>query len=100
MWHASASYASRTGLRPLRLVQLDVRARLELASALHDALLGVGDATLGEWTEDGEVAVHYRRRLTAEEWGDRPWGIDYRGTEEGARRLAAVAHRLPPGWSE
>jgi hypothetical protein len=64
--------------------------------AAERALHGVGDATLGEWREPGRTAVHLRRRLTAAEWGDRPWGMDYRGTFEGRKRLDRVVRYVPP----
>lgn len=48
MWHASASAATAA-----------------TAWALAGrALLGVGDASLGEWREVGKRAVHLRRRLS------------------------------------
>jgi hypothetical protein len=65
-----------------------------------DLLSGVGDAKFGEWRETGDLAVHLRRRVTAEEWGERPWGMDYRGTEEGERRLAGVRAWLPKDYKE
>lgn len=64
------------------------------------ALNGVGDPTLGEWRERGKIAVHLRRRLTPMEWGGRPWGMDYRDTPEGVRRLALVMRWLPAGYRE
>jgi hypothetical protein len=59
------------------------------------ALDGVGDASLGEWRETGDVAVHLRRRLTPIEWGDKPWGMDYRATFEGKKRLDRIVRYLP-----
>ena len=63
------------------------------------ALEGVGDAELGQWVEAGYQAVHVRRRLRPDEWGDQPWGRDVRNTPEGLERLKPVAHLLPAGWS-
>jgi hypothetical protein len=64
------------------------------------ALSGVGDAALGEWRERGKTAVHLRRRLSVREWGDRPWGMDYRGTTEVEAMLAECRQWLPPGYTE
>lgn len=58
------------------------------------ALDGVGDSA-HEWRENGDRAIHLRRRLTVEEWGERPWGMDYRKTWEGRKRLDAVLKYLP-----
>jgi hypothetical protein len=71
------------------------------ASVLFDlaflALVGVGDATLGEWRETGEIAVHVRRRLTPAE--QRYAGIrevvDVRGTEEFSRRILRMRPYVP-----
>jgi len=64
------------------------------------ALYRMGDATLGEWRDCGREAVHLRRRLTAAEWGDKPWGMDYRNTPEQVTRMAPVRHLLPLGYTE
>ena len=63
--------------------------------AAEFALRGVGDAALGEWREVGDLAVHLRRRVTAQEWGARRWGADYRATFEGRKRLDRVLRYLP-----
>jgi hypothetical protein len=66
------------------------------------ALEGVGDATLGEWVEDGSPGsgvVHVRRRLSTREAGNRGIVVrDVRGTEEEERRLAVVDVELRRGW--
>jgi hypothetical protein len=61
-------------------------------------LRGVGDATLGEWREIGDTAVHLRRRLTPrEERQGRIGGVcDVRGTEEFTHRIRAMRPFLPP----
>lgn len=64
------------------------------------ALHRVGDPLLGEWRDTGHEAVHLRRRLTDAEWGEKPWGMDYRNTPEYAVRIAPVAHLLPIGYKE
>jgi hypothetical protein len=69
---------------------------LEYVERARRALAGVGDAMLGEWLEVGEVAVHLRRRCSADEWPTgRPWGDDLRHTDAGRARLLAAG--LPPG---
>jgi len=64
------------------------------------ALHRVGDGTLGEWRGSGREAIHVRRRVTADEWGDKLWGMDYRNTPEYAVRIAPVVHLLPLGYKE
>jgi hypothetical protein len=71
---------------------------VELLLRLRDALTGVGDPALGEWTEHLERSVHVKRRLTEAEWGGKPWGMDYRRTPEGVARIEAVARELPSDW--
>jgi hypothetical protein len=83
------------GVLPLWMVN-----RALLWKIAHVALWGVGDTIAGEWREEGKTAVHLRRRLTKAEWGDRPWGMDYRGTPEGHARLAANQAWLPVGYQE
>lgn len=67
-----------------------------------NALDGVGDATLGEWEEEGHHGVfHVRRRLSeAEQDAFEIWQVrDIRGTEEEVerlRRLLAFAPHLAP----
>jgi hypothetical protein len=62
----------------------------------HQELAGVGDAALGEWEERGDVAVHLRRRLTADEAANIGPVIDVRGTWEGQKRLTRMRRFLPP----
>ena len=77
VWHASI--ASHDG-------RLSTAERWTRAAR---ALSGVGDPRLGEWKETGTVACHLRRRVTADAWGARPWGMDLRHTPEGQQRLQA-----------
>ena len=62
------------------------------------ALLGVGDAALGEWQEVGGVAVHLQRRLKASEmrYAGIAAAVDVRGTEEFTRRIQQMRPFLPP----
>jgi len=97
VWHASAAHhqAFAVGLSPLWLT-----SEAKLWAVAESALDGVGDPALGEWRERLPYSVHIKRRLTPEEWGARPWGTDYRKTEEGERRLAEIIARLPEShWS-
>ena len=64
------------------------------------ALDGVGDASLGEWGEEGDIAYHVRRRLTLDEQERVGEVVDVRGTPEAQRRLDAVRPWLPLGYSE
>jgi hypothetical protein len=63
-----------------------------------DGLTGVGDRTLGEWTDDpGRGIFHVQRRLSAEEreaFGV-PEPFDIRGTPEEAKRIAQVFEEAP-----
>jgi hypothetical protein len=60
------------------------------------ALIGVGDAGLGEWRQESEGGVvHVRRRLAV--WEAQRWGVelrDVRGTLEHGRRVAAVVREV------
>lgn len=98
VWHASVSLHGPDGPIPLTLLNPDGQA--VLCRVAQYLLRGVGDAALGEWKKNGGVAFHLRRRLTEAEWGGKPWGMDYRGTPEGARRLEAVSAYLPRGYRE
>lgn len=84
MWHASA--APVRGRHPQRETQAQI-ARV--------ALTGVGDQTQ-QWEEWSGYVYHIRRRLTAAEEAQVGPARDLRGTGEGARRFAAIAHTLPP----
>jgi hypothetical protein len=68
----------------------------------EQALKGVGDATLGEWREMGDIAVHLRRRLTAKEQAVAGIDavVDVRGTPEGATRIACMRPYLPASMAE
>lgn len=97
VWHVSVAVHNRIGPIP---VVLWSAAQHDRAWAMTQRLLHrVGDST-HEWTENGKRAVHLRRRLTDTEWGGKPWGMDYRNTAEGRRRLEPVRHLLPIGYSE
>lgn len=75
----------------------DERYSLALArSVLH----GVGDASLGEWTDRvgmGRGIVHVQRRLTdaEREAFAVPEPYDIRGTEEEERRIGVVIAEAP-----
>jgi hypothetical protein len=88
VWHASAAPTS---------IRLGPQLLERFA---RDALEGVGDAGLGEWVEQGDIAVHVRRRLTEREELLVGPVIDIRGTSEATERLRSVSHLLPAGWSE
>lgn len=83
VWHASTSPPRGFHLPPSYLEQL-----------AREALAGVGDPGLGEWTEWSGRAFHLRRRLTPGEQGELTV-IDVRGTPEAAKRLRSVRHILP-----
>lgn len=87
MWHASVA---TTGMIPF------VSAMGTLA---RRALDGVGDPSLGEWSEWTGRAYHLRRRLSAAEAEQVGEVVDIRGTHEADLRLMPVAHLLPPGWN-
>jgi photosystem II stability/assembly factor-like uncharacterized protein len=91
VWHASAGLGGHL-VGPFDAPLLERRALR--------ALEGVGDAELGQWVDRGLKAVHVRRRLRPDEWGDQPWGRDVRNTPEGFDRLKPVARLLPAGWCE
>lgn len=59
-------------------------------------LSGVGSASLGQWTEIGEIAVHLRRRLTEEEAAAVGPVVDVRGTWEGTKRINRIRKYLSP----
>lgn len=63
----------------------------------EEQLAGVGDATLGEWRERGDIALHLRRRLTADEmkYGRIESVCDVRGTEEFVKRIDRMRPLLP-----
>ena len=79
VWHASAVGATEA--------QSEAMARR--------ALVGVGDAKLGEWTECGRTAVHVRRRLSAREAVVVGEVRDIRGTPEESARLDALLRDAP-----
>lgn len=90
VWHASICYHGR---RPPPATEHFARA--------VRAVQGVGDATLGEWVDIGDIAVHYRRRLSVNEQLEHGLVVrDVRDTEEAEFLLDAVRAWLPPGYSE
>ena len=92
VWHASAAEIRHRG------VGLSPITSLRLWLAAECALLGVGDATLGEWRQVGDVAVHVRRRLTAVEVARVGPVCDVRGTWESKKRVARMDKYLPAQW--
>jgi len=70
----------------------------ELRALAHAGLDGAGDASLGEWEERGESALHLRRRLSAREALSVGPVSDVRGTVEQARRVASVLRFIPPAF--
>lgn len=82
VWHASAQH-------------LDGPAAS--LAACREALDGVGDATLGEWIEEGQRApiMHLKRRVSEAE-ADLVGGIrDIRGTPELKRRARELLRAAP-----
>lgn len=82
MWHASGNGGTVSKSR----------------SIARHALAGVGDASLGEWIEEGRRGiVHVRRRLSSDE--QHAFGIaevrDIRNTNEERDRLAALLADAP-----
>lgn len=86
MWHASVNTATQG--------QAELMAR--------SALNGVGDASLGEWVENGHGhIVHLRRRLSEDEESVIGPAVDIRGTPEEERRMDTLFDEVPylrPGW--
>jgi hypothetical protein len=85
VWHASVSSRSRI-------------LNWQREGLAFAALVGVGDAALGQWTEDAPMAFHLRRRLTPREVALGRIGdvLDIRGTDEAARRIQRIRPFLPP----
>jgi hypothetical protein len=61
---------------------------------------GVGDATLGEWREIGDIAVHLRRRLTEAEAARVGPVVDVRRTKDGMKRRNAMRRYLPAAFHQ
>lgn len=57
-------------------------------------LAGVGDASLGEWREVGDKAVHLRRRLSEREQRSVGPVLDIRRSDEARMRAGRVSHLL------
>ncbi len=90
VWHASVAQA-----REYPMMRRETLAR--------EVLDGLGDASLGEWVEEGERAVHVRRRLTATEAVPIGEVVDVRGTPDAATRVRALAKVVAPvvaAWAE
>ena len=85
VWHASA--AMLPGYPPNE--QFLQRAAL-------DALQGVGNKALGEWTEWTGQYYHIRRRLSHDEQKKVGNMLDVRGTDEAVKRAEAIQRFLPP----
>ena len=71
-----------------------------------NALSGVGDAQLGEWTEVGSMlpfgmnVYHLRRRLSEQE-ASRVDGVrDIRNTPDADRRYERMRRYLPSWWKD
>lgn len=74
------------------------RFHVGLVGARHRALGvldGVGDDALGHWEEEGGIAYHVRRRLTADEETMVGPVRDLRGLKEGQERLTRAWRYLP-----
>lgn len=77
VWHTSVAQ-----VRALPMIRRETLAR--------EVLDGLGDASLGEWTEDNPRAFHLRRRLAVEEAAQIGEVIDVRGTTDARRARAGV----------
>ncbi|MGH9001493.1 MAG: hypothetical protein ACRDYV_00020 [Acidimicrobiia bacterium] len=82
MWHASVASSG---------LALGAALRLRIAG---EWLAGVGDPELGQWHEEGENAVHLRRRLAAAEAARVGPVRDVRGTPEARYRARKLGRRL------
>jgi len=83
VWHASVSSPFLT----VGSSALEAMAR--------EILDGVGDASLGEWTDDRPKAFHLRRRLTPREQERIGEAIDIRGSAEEKMRMTNLLYDLP-----
>lgn len=86
VWHVSVSCAPQYGASTDTLLR-----------ECYVALEGAGDASLGEWTERGDKAVHVRRRLSDLERAShkRLSAVDIRGTFEARERTAKMQQHVP-----
>jgi len=66
-----------------------------LREVARNALIGVGDASLGEWHEWTGFTYHIRRRLKPEEQLLIGPAIDIRGTDEAMNRWRAICLICP-----
>ena len=84
MWHASIAYHGTE--------RQDIDAWVDRAMR---ELRSVGDASLGEWVDHGELATHVRRRLSDAEVTEHAMAMrDIRNTDEAHDRLLALPERL------
>ena len=85
MWHCSISGVVFNSLAAFTVAE--------------HVLRGVGDGRLGEWREEGAIAMHLRRRLTLAEmhWAGISGVVDVRGTPEHAYRVNRMRPYLPAG---
>jgi hypothetical protein len=86
VWHASAATT-------LKLQFGDTNRWLEKRA--REALLHVGNASMGEWVEHTGRAVHVRRRLTLEEEARVGPAVDLRGSAEAREIYDRTYRRLP-----
>lgn len=82
MWHVSV--AQKTNYP---LVRRDTIAR--------EILEGLGDADLGEWVEEGSLALHVRRRLSEDEARGIGPALDIRGTPDARERVRRLVGQIP-----
>jgi len=89
VWHASTAPLGKLGL-----------SESYLRERAHEALEGVGNASLGQWEEYSGYAFHLRRRLTPEEQQAIGEIADIRGTPEQIKRWRRVRRFLPPPYQD
>ena len=101
MWHASGNTRMRYPKHLLGAHQQAIQDEESIAIA-RAALSGVGDASLGEWTQRGGLGPtgahvwHVRRRLSAEEQERTGLHvIDMRNTEQGRARVRSILLAQP-----
>jgi hypothetical protein len=101
VWHASGNSRMQFPQRMADKLSRSVQEQHSMHIALS-ALRGVGDAELGEWTEEGNpgpggVTIwHVRRRLSIKEQFEAGLDvIDMRNTEKGSERLRWLFQQHP-----
>jgi hypothetical protein len=90
VWHASIAQ-----VRSHPIIRRETLAR--------EVLDGLGDAALGEWTEDAPRVFHLRRRLTVSEAARVGPVVDVRGTSDARERVRQLTKVLPEAlaaWAE